>query len=297
MVHIHPQADWETSTHPIGGPTPKGVAGTWVIHYPGTPSLFEPLTDMQMISYLRSMQLSYVTSRGYSLGYSVICSQSGSMWAARGVEGFEGVRVYNPASNPGRKVDGNFNHVSRSIQIAVSDQSAASPEAVASVNALIATQPTWDVVVHSDVDYTSCAGAGITAQVRAGVIGHQAAPLRPSEGNDMTMIDQYRASDTRVWPGGPMLDGVVHTFDAGVGVPVTASAAIATVTVTEPVSGGHVSVSWPKSPSLGSTSSLNFAVGQTVANTTFIPLVDGKYDVMVVGSAAHLVVDVLGYVG
>ena len=228
MVHIHPQADWETSTHPIGGPTPKGVAGTWVI--------------------------------------------------------------------PGRKVDGNFNHVSRSIQIAVSDQSAASPEAVASVNALIATQPTWNVVVHSDVDYTSCAGAGITAQVRSGVIGHQAAPLL-SEEQDMMMIDQYRASDTRAWPGGPMLDGVVHTFDAGMGVPVTASAAIATVTVTQPASGGHVSVSKPGSSGLGSTSSLNFAVGQTVANTTFIPLVDGKYDVMVVGSTAHLVVDILGYVG
>ena len=41
MVFIHPQAEWETRTQPIGGPAPKGTPGTWVIHYPGSPSLFE----------------------------------------------------------------------------------------------------------------------------------------------------------------------------------------------------------------------------------------------------------------
>lgn len=294
MVDIIRQSVWESSSMPISGPAPRGVPGTWVIHYPGSTSMFEPMTDMQMVSYLRSMQRSYVNGRGYSLGYSVIASQSGSLWAARGIEGYPGVRVYNPASNPGKKVDGNFNHVSRSIQIAVGGQNAASPAAVASVNALIATQPTWDVRVHSDVDYTSCAGAGITAQVQSGVIGHQAA-TPPSEDDDMTMIDQYRAADTRVWPKAKLKGGKVYQFEIGDGVPPTASAAIATVTVTEPVAAGHVAVAKPGSSSLGSTSCLNFAPRQTVANTTFIPLVGGKFDIRVTCDS-HVVIDVLGFV-
>jgi len=294
MVEIIRQSVWETSDMPISGPGPKGVPGTWVIHYPGSTSMFEPMTDLQMVSYLRSMQRSYVNGRGYSLGYSVIASQSGSLWAARGIEGYPGVRVYNPASNPGRKVAGNFNSVSRSIQIAVGGQNEASPAAVAAVNALIATEPTWDVIVHSDVDYTSCAGAGITAQVRSGVIGHQAT-IPPSEDEDMTMIDQYRSADTRVWPKAKLEGGMTYQFDIGEGVPSSASAAIATVTVTEPVQSGCVGMAKPGSSSLGSTSYLNFAPGQTVANTTFIPLVGGKYDIRITCDS-HVVVDVLGYV-
>ena len=294
MVQINPQSAWETSTMPISGPGPMGVPGTWVIHYPGSTSLYEPMTDLQMVSYLRSMQRSYVNGRGYSLGYSVIASQSGSLWAARGIEGYPGVRVYNPASNPGDKVDGNFNHVSRSIQIAVGGQNEASPAAVAAVNALIATEPTWDVIVHSDVDYTDCAGAGITAQVRSGVIGHQTT-TPPSEDEDMTMIDQYRAADTRVWPKAKMKGGVTYQFDIGEGVPSSASAAIATVTVAEPVQAGYVGMAKPGSSSLGSTSYLNFAPRQTVANTTFVPLVDGKFDIRITCDS-HVIVDVLGYV-
>jgi len=91
MVFVHPQAEWETRSQPINGPAPKGTPGTWVIHYPGSPSLFEPMTDIQMVSYLRNMQRDYVNSRGYSLGYSVIASQSGSLWRP---EGSKAIQVF-----------------------------------------------------------------------------------------------------------------------------------------------------------------------------------------------------------
>ena len=179
IMFIHPQSDWETSSQPIDGPAPKGKPGTWVIHYPGSTSSYEPKTDAEMIKHLQTDQAGYLRDRGYSYGYSVVVSQSGSAWAARGLEGFPGVRVYNPASNPGKKRQeqqgntDNFNHVSRSIQVAVGGQNKASPAAVATINEIIATQPDWPVLVHSDVDYTACAGEGITEQVRTGVIGHQ----------------------------------------------------------------------------------------------------------------------------
>ena len=295
MVSIRPQSDWESSNQPISGPAPKGVPGTWVIHYPGSKSSYEPRTDGQMVLHLRSAQRSYLEHRGYSYGYSVVVSQSGSLWAARGIEGFPGVRVYNPASNPGRKVDGNFNHVSRSIQIAVGGQNEASPEAVASVNALIATQPSWDVRLHSDVDWTGCAGLGVSQQVRAGVIGHQASTPEPPKDEDMAMIQQYRSSDTRVWPGMKLDGGEPYRFSIGDGVPKGATAAIATVTVTQPEDAGFLSVAAPADPILGETSCLNYEGGDTVANTHFIPLKNGEFDIQSLRDA-HVVVDVVGYV-
>ena len=290
MVAIRPQSDWELPGREVTGPGPKGVPGTWVIHYPGNNGFHEPRTDAEMIQYLRGMQNSYLNGRGYSVGYSVIVSQSGTAWAARGLEGYPGVRVYNPASNPGKKVPGNFNHVSRSIQIAVSGQNEASPEAVAAVNAIIATEPTWDVIWHAQVDYTSCAGEGIINQIRSGVIGHQEAG-----DEDMAMIEQYRAVDTRVWPGVKLETGKVYRWTVGDGVPQSATAAIATVTVTEPGRAGWLAVAKPGDASIGGTSALNFAAGQTVSNTTFIPVVNRQFDIKC-HADTHVVVDVLGYV-
>jgi len=189
-MKIHPQSAWEKPGEAIDGPAPKGTPGTWVIHYPGSTSSYEPMTDDEMIKTLQQGQAQYLRDRGYSYGYSVVVSQSGSAWAARGLEGFPGVRVYNPASNPGKKRQDqqgntqNFNAISRSIQIAVGAQNEASPAAVATVNEIIASQPDWPVVVHMDVDYTACAGDGIIAQVRTGVIGHQKTEPAPKPADE-----------------------------------------------------------------------------------------------------------------
>ena len=180
-VDVHPREDWQDPALPVTGPAPKSVGGTWVIHYPGGGS-FEPRTDAQVSTYLRQIQASYTSSRGYSIGYSYGVAQSGSAWEIRGDD-------FDPASNPGRKLNaGNFNDVSRSIFVMVGNDNEATPEAVATINTLIATQPTWDVVTHGDVDYTACCGAGLTAQVRAGIIGRQSTPIDPIEDDMPTYL-------------------------------------------------------------------------------------------------------------
>ena len=288
----HRREEWERPSQPISGPAPKGTPGYWVVHYPGSPaSSTTPMTDAEMVRYLQATQSSYLNSRGYSLGYSAVVSQSGSAWEVRGIEGLGG-KVFNPASNPGRKLgEDNQNHVTRSIQIAVSGQDKATPAAVAAVNEIIATRPDWPVRWHGQIDWTSCAGEGIIAQIEAGVIGHQTQP--EPEDDDMKIIEQYRAADTRVWPGVKLEPGKVYRFNAGEGVPKTAKAMMATLTVTQTEGNGHIAVAAPGRDM--PTSSLNYATGQTIANTTLVPLVNGQYDLKSV-AATHLVVDVLGFV-
>ena len=171
MIDMKARETWEAPAQPIKGPPPQGTPGTWVVHYPGGGS-YEPLTDEQVIAYLRAVQNDYLTKRGYSIGYSVGFSQSGSKWEIRGDD-------FNNAANAGRKVSGNFNHVSRSLFVMVGHAQPATPAAVAAINEVIATEPTWNVIIHGDVDWTACCGAGLIVQVRAGVIGHQLTPVPP----------------------------------------------------------------------------------------------------------------------
>jgi len=183
MSTVHPREDWQDPARPVAGPAVKSVGGAWVIHYPGGGS-FEPLTDDQVAKYLRGIQASYLDGRGYSIGYSFGVAQSGSTWELRGND-------INPASNPGRKLNaGNFNDVSRSIFVMVGNDNEASPEAVATINAIIATRPGWPVVTHGDVDYTACCGTGLIAQVRAGTIGQQVAPPKTSQPDITPMTDE-----------------------------------------------------------------------------------------------------------
>ena len=154
---------WQDPEKPVSGPAPKGTPRTWVIHYPGGGSA--PM-GAAVAPYLRGIQAHYLSSRSYSIGYNWGTAQDGSEWEIRGDD-------FNNAANAGKKVPGNFNDVSQSIFVMVAGEDPASPKAVETINARIATHPDWDVIVHGDVDYTSCAGRGLIDQVRSGVIGHQ----------------------------------------------------------------------------------------------------------------------------
>lgn len=167
---VRPREDWVDPAQPIDGPA-SFAPSNWVIHYPGGGSWF-PRNDDEVAAYLRSLQKDYLDNRGYSLGYNWGVAQHGTGWEIRGDE-------YRAASNPGRKVEGNFNAVSQSIFVMVPGAAPASSHAVRKINEIIATQPTWGVKVHVDVDFTACAGAGIIDQVRRGVIGHQSGVIRP----------------------------------------------------------------------------------------------------------------------
>jgi peptidoglycan hydrolase-like protein with peptidoglycan-binding domain len=167
MPSVISRSLWQDPMFPVAGPADDTAGGTWVVHYPGSTSPHTPSTDIDFRSHLRSAHESYLRNRGYSYGYSWVIAQFGLTYEVRGWD-------QRPASNPGKKVSGNFNYKSRTIQIMVGAQDPAFPAAVKAANELIATRPNWDVIIHGDVDYTSCCGVGVIGQVRAGIIGHGA---------------------------------------------------------------------------------------------------------------------------
>lgn len=185
---------WQDPSQPVSGPSPRGTPGTWVIHYPG--GGFAP-TGAALAGYLRNIQAVYLRERGYSIGYNWGVGQDGSRWEIRGDD-------FNNAANAGRKVVGNFNDVSQSIFVMVSQDDPATPVAVDSINSIIATHPDWDVIVHGDVDYTLCAGAGLTAQVRSGVIGAPVPVVEPPF-NEEDIVVAYIAVPPASRKGSPWL--------------------------------------------------------------------------------------------
>jgi len=199
VTTVHARTEWEDPSNRITGPVPRGTAHTWVIHYPGGGSA--PI-GTAVAGYLRNIQADYVRSRGYSIGYSWGVAQDGSKWQIRGDD-------FNPASNPGRKVAGNFNDVSRSIFVMVANDDEASPAAIESINEIIATHPDWAVIVHGDVDYTSCAGVGLTGQVRSGVIGQTATP--PTIPTIPTTTDEVDMIAIDYKPGTPEWTALTYT--------------------------------------------------------------------------------------
>jgi hypothetical protein len=82
---------------------------------------------------------------------------------------------------------------------------------------------------------------------------------------------------------------------AGVaGVPVGATAVVLTVTATRPTTASHLTA-YPTGTA-PTTSTLNFAAGQTVANAALVPLAaDGSISLRVGAGSAHVVLDVAGY--
>ena len=289
MSLYYPRAHWENPSQPVTGPGPKGVRGTWVIHYPGNSGFREPLSDDEMIQYCRNVQNDYVTNRGYSIGYSFVVSQSGLAYEARGFD-------INNAANKGDKMKpaiSNFNAVSMSIQVAVSGQDAASAAAVATVNEIIALEPEWDVLVHADVDYTSCCGTGMIEQVRSGEIGQSAQPA-PSTGDDamITLDKPIRMLDTRNEIAEPLPSGT-WPQKLPASIPAGASAIFVTVTATQAKSAGFMTL-WG-SGSKPNTSNLNYQAGSVaVANTTLVRVVKGGFQ-MFNSSPTHIILDVVGY--
>ena len=116
-------------------------------------------------------------------------------------------------------------------------------------------------------------------------------------------ITPVRLLDSRAANGGwnaPLVAGsprdlVVRQPERAGGVPASATAVVANVTVTEGTADSFVSV-WPSGLPQPGVSNLNFAAGQTVPNLAVVKIGDGGAIrfANAVGSA-HLVVDVVGY--
>ena len=154
--------------------------------------------------------------------------------------------------------------------------------------------------------------AGLALVVAGAVTAPAASGLSPAtptvaavhaapDAGALVSVTPARIADSR---DGLQIPGAVAGFGT-VGVQVAGrggipgsgvAAVVATVTVTGPQGGGHLTV-WPSGVGMPGTSNLNFQAGQTVANTVIVRLgADGRIQLFN-GSfgTVQLIVDVTGY--
>lgn len=99
------------------------------------------------------------------------------------------------------------------------------------------------------------------------------------------------------WAGAPLQEGETRDLTvAGVaGIPATATAVVANVTVTDPTSASYLRV-WPAGEDQPDTATLLFAPGQTVATAAVLPVgAGGAVSFFNQLGDAHVVVDVTGW--
>lgn len=106
----------------------------------------------------------------------------------------------------------------------------------------------------------------------------------------ITGVEGQRILDTR---GGTPINNVAREVNTN---RATAKAVIATITAVGALGGGHFRA-FPANLVDSPTSCLNYGTGlNAIANTTIIPLFDGKFKLVSGGAMAHAIVDVLGFV-
>lgn len=124
-----------------------------------------------------------------------------------------------------------------------------------------------------------------------------------TDGLEYSPFGPVRILDTRkgIGAGKAKVPGGAHVklkVAGTAGIPADASAVAANLTVTDATGGGYIAALPDPAGSQG-TSNLNFAAGQTVANSTIVQLgADGYIDLSYGGSSStsvDLVVDVTGY--
>jgi photosystem II stability/assembly factor-like uncharacterized protein len=103
--------------------------------------------------------------------------------------------------------------------------------------------------------------------------------------------------DGRDQGGGPIVAGTVHSLlvRGRGGVPADAASVIVTVTATEPVGSGFVTV-FPCDQPMPLASNLNFTPDQTVADMAITPIASDGTICLFASSTTHLIVDINGYV-
>jgi hypothetical protein len=125
-----------------------------------------------------------------------------------------------------------------------------------------------------------------------------------------TPVTPCRIVDTRFATAGAIIGTTTRAFDAdgtsfaaqggsnsSCGIPFSVARAVTmTITVTQPIAAGYVNA-WSVFQAQPASSVVNYAAGQTIANTTIIPIVPGAGNDFNVYSLVdtHVVIDVLGY--
>jgi len=192
----HPRSSWVAPAPAITGP-----AITWhtidtvVIHYTAADNLIDgdPGESYDRLDeYMRAMQTSYVTNRGYSLGYNVAVDYLGNTWEIRGTD----IRC---AANKGH------NEHTWAILMLVDGASPANQAQVAATRRLVAHAAQMagrplSIVGHGQLAgaATACPGVGLRAQITAGVFTPQPPPP-PTEDDDTMRLIQPNDGDPAVF--------------------------------------------------------------------------------------------------
>jgi streptogramin lyase len=122
-------------------------------------------------------------------------------------------------------------------------------------------------------------------------------------GDLYTGVTPMRLLDSRTGNGGwgaalaagAPRDLVVRQPGRAGGVPASATAVVANVTVTESSTNSFLSV-WPSGAAQPGVSNLNFATGQTIANLAVVKIGDGgSIRIATADGSTHVIVDVVGY--
>ena len=178
----HVREDWENPNqtidqHTRSGPFPWATADRIAIHYTAAADVPDGDPDelpweQHVAAYLRAIQNSYVTGRGWSIGYGVLVTQDGDDWEVRGVR-------HMNASNLG------WNHRTLAILMFVDGVDAATPAAVAKVRQIVAwfraesPQAAVEIVGHQEIGATACPGVGLQTQIDIGVFDPSTTPPPP----------------------------------------------------------------------------------------------------------------------
>lgn len=105
-------------------------------------------------------------------------------------------------------------------------------------------------------------------------------------------IQPIRNSDTRFY-GTALSPGEPQTFGLAPAIPADAVAVALNVTVINPTNPGYLVV-WPSGPK-PPTATVNFTPGEVINGSAIIGVKDSNFNIEIVGSAAHVTVDVTGY--
>jgi hypothetical protein len=174
----HPRSAWVSPAQPVTGPPINWRRiDTVVIHYTAAADCPEGDDRSAYARFLRSLQASYLASRGYSLGYSVAVATVGESWAIRWTD-------IAPAATKGH------NGHTFAILVTVDGDRPASSAAVAEVRRLVGMAATLAgrslrIVGHGELGATACPGAGLRAQIAAGVFTPTSPPPIPEDDDAM----------------------------------------------------------------------------------------------------------------
>lgn len=216
---LHPRESWQDPAKPVTGPPAEwGKVTTNVAHYTAADDLIDgdPGEHAEGLDdYMRSMQSSYLRSRGYSLGYLFAVDWLGGVWEIRGFD-FKSAANKGSPDKTGVK---NFNAYSFPVLFLVDGNDRLTAEAAHSARMLYreaerrAGRILGSPVPHSALDYTSCCGDGIRRDISLGLLAPaDPKPQPPPTGDDTMYPDAYRIVTFTNGPGAYLVGGggVVH---------------------------------------------------------------------------------------